>query len=73
MAKATRMQTKSYFRIGISIATAVTAKLRSTVFLRPIRFISIPVGIERIRNQRKQDREIRLATLSSIPAKSALT
>ena len=48
-------------------------KLRITVFFLPILFMSIPVGIERIRNQRKQDREMSPATLSSIPVKSAFT
>ena len=54
------------------MANAVMAKLTTTVFLRPILFISIPVGMDRMRNQRKQDKEISPDTLSSMPAKSAL-
>lgn len=55
------------------MANAVMAKLTTTVFLRPILFISIPVGMDRMRNQRKQDKEISPDTLSSMPAKSAFT
>ena len=73
MAKAIRTDTKSYLRTGMSMAKAVMAKLTTTVFLRPILFISIPVGIERIKNHKKHDNEISPATVSSIPAKSALT
>ena len=73
MANATSTKAKSYFRTGISMANAVMAKLTTTVFLRPILFISIPVGMDRMRNQRKQDKEISPDTLSSMPAKSAFT
>lgn len=39
--------------IGKRRDNKVTTRLISTVFLRPILFISIPVGTEKIRNQKK--------------------
>ena len=41
--------------------TAVTASDMSTVFFRPIRFISIPVGTEKIRNQKNTSEGKRFA------------
>lgn len=39
-------------KIGMSSDTAVTTSDSSTVFLRPILFISIPVGTLKMRNQK---------------------
>ena len=49
---------------GKSNETIVITKLSSTVFLRPIRFISIPVGMENIRNQKNTSDGIRLDVVS---------
>ena len=40
-------------KIGKSNEKTVMMRLNSTVFLRPILFISIPVGTENIKNQKK--------------------
>jgi len=40
-------------KIGKRRENKVTTRLISTVFLRPILFINIPVGTEKIRNQKK--------------------
>ena len=57
---------------GKNNETMVTMRDNNTVFLRPILFISIPVGTEKMRNQKKtRDGKI-LATESESP-KSALT
>ena len=53
--------------IGSTSETAVTARLRSTVFLRPMRFMSIPVGTEKIRNQKNTSEGKRLACESVSP------
>ena len=50
----------------------VTTSDSSTVFLRPMRFISIPVGTEKMRNQKKTIDGKTLATESLSP-RSAFT
>ena len=47
--------------------TAVTTRLMSTVFFRPILFISMPVGTEKIRNQKKTSEGKRFACASVSP------
>ena len=47
-------------------------RLRSTVFLRPMRFISIPVGTEKMRNQ-KNTRDGNMLACESVRFKSAFT
>ena len=49
---------------GINSDTTVTTSDSSTVFLRPILFISIPVGTLKIRNQKNTSEGKMLATLS---------
>ena len=50
----------------------VTTSDSNTVFLRPMRFISMPVGTEKIRNQKKTSDGRMFATLS-VRSRSALT
>ena len=57
---------------GTASDTTVTTSDSSTVRLRPMRFISIPVGTEKIRNQKNTIDGSTLATASSRP-RSALT
>ncbi len=57
---------------GSSSDTTVIASESSTVFLRPIRFISMPVGTEKMRNQ-KNTSEGRMLAVASLKAKSAFT
>ena len=57
---------------GRSSETMVTTSDSSTVFLRPMRFISIPVGTEKMRNQKKTIDGKTLATESLSP-RSAFT
>ena len=52
--------------------TTVTTRESNTVFLRPILFISIPVGTENIRNQKNTSDGNTLAT-ESLSCKSSLT
>ena len=52
---------------GRTSDTAVTASDSSTVFLRPMRFISMPVGTEKIRNQKNTSEGNTLATESLSP------
>ena len=72
-ANAINMAVKSYATSGRHIANTWNAKLSSTVFLRPMRFINIPVGIESTRNHKKQDREMRLTIVSVRWLKSFFT
>ena len=52
---------------GINSEIAVTIRLMVTVRLRPMRFISIPVGTEKIRNQKNTKEGNRLACESVRP------
>ena len=45
---------------------------RSTVFLRPILFISMPVGTEKIRNQKNTSEGKKLAAESDRPKSSCM-
>ena len=55
-------------KIGIISERKVTIKLNSTVFFRPIRFINIPVGTEKIKNQKNtSDEDIRLRIIKLNP------
>ena len=58
--------------MGSNNDTMVTTSERSTVRLRPILFISTPVGTEKMRNQKKTSEGRMLATESLRP-RSALT
>ena len=55
---------------GMKSDTAVTTSDSSTVFLRPMRFISIPVGTLKIRNQKNTSEGKMLATESVSPRSS---
>ena len=57
---------------GMSRDTTVTMRERSTVFFLPIRFISMPVGTLKMRNQKKTSDGRMLATVS-LSARSFLT
>ena len=57
---------------GISSDSTVTPRETSTVFLRPILFISIPVGTLKIRNQ-KNTSEGKILAVESFSAKSSFT
>ena len=58
--------------MGSNSETTVTTSDSSTVFLRPMRFISMPVGTEKIRNQKKTSDGNRLA-VASLRLRSSLT
>ena len=45
----------------------VTTRLTNTVFFRPILFINMPVGTEKIKNQKKTNEGKRLASASVRP------
>ena len=49
---------------GRNTASVVTMMERSTVFLRPILFISMPVGTEKMRNQKNTSEGKKLAAES---------
>ena len=57
---------------GSKSDTTVTTNDSSTVFLRPILFISMPVGTEKIRNQKNTNDGSTLA-VESLSCKSSLT
>ena len=57
---------------GRSSDTTVTASERSTVFFRPILFISMPVGTEKMRNQ-KNTRDGNTLAVESLSCKSSFT
>ena len=59
-------------RIGNSSDTAVTMSDNSTVRLRPILFINMPVGTENIRNQKNTSEGNRLA-VASLRSRSSFT
>ena len=70
--KLTNITPKLSAKIGNSREKRVTISDSSTVFLRPIRFISTPVGTEKMRNQKKTREGKRLAVVS-FRFKSAFT
>jgi len=77
-AKASNDITKVYSINGINIATIVITLLKITVFLRPILFIIIPVGTEKIRNIENNATGIMLERVSlnsglNPPNRSSLT
>ena len=57
---------------GITSETTVTTSESSTVFLRPMRFISMPVGTEKMRNQ-KNTIEGKMFATESLRPRSAFT
>ena len=57
---------------GSKSDTTVTASDTSTVFLRPILFINMPVGTEKMRNQ-KNTSEGSILAVESLSARSAFT
>ena len=63
---------KSSVRTGITIAASVITRLRSTVFLRPILFISKLVGMLKMRNHRNTS-EGSVFAIESERLKSAFT
>ena len=63
---------KSRVNTGTNIAASVITRLRSTVFLRPILFISRLVGMLKMRNQ-KNTREGRVLAIESERLRSAFT
>ena len=68
--KATSMMPKELPNSGMMSDTTVTTSDNSTVFLRPILFISIPVGTLKIRNQKNTKEGNTLATESESPKSS---
>ena len=68
--KATSMIPKELPNSGMMSDTTVTTSDSSTVFLRPILFISIPVGTLKIRNQKNTKEGNTLATESESPKSS---
>ena len=62
--KETSMMPKFSPRTGNTSDTRVTMSERSTVFLRPILFIRMPVGTEKMRNQKNTSEGNTLATES---------
>ena len=59
-------------KTGSSSDTAVTTRLSTTVRLRPMWFISMPVGTEKMRNQ-KNTSEGKILAWASVSARSRLT
>ena len=57
---------------GRNTASVVTMMERSTVFLRPILFISMPVGTEKMRNQKNTSEGKKLAAESLRPKSSCM-
>ena len=57
---------------GSNTASVVTATERRTVRLRPILFISIPVGTEKIRNQKNTSEGKKLASVLVKPKSSCI-
>ena len=62
--KLTNITPKLSPKMGNSRETRVTTSDNNTVFLRPMRFISTPVGTEKMRNQKKTSEGKRLAVVS---------
>ena len=70
--KAISMSAKDSPSMGSNSATTVTTSDSNTVFFLPILFISMPVGTEKMRNQKKTSDGSTLAT-ESLSARSSLT
>ena len=68
----TSMMAKLLPKRGISSDSTVTPSESNTVFLRPILFISIPVGTLKIRNQ-KNTSEGKMLAVESFSARSSFT
>ena len=68
--KATSIKPKLSPNRGMNSDTTVTMSDSNTVFLRPILFISIPVGTEKMRNQKNTSDGKILAVLSFSPKSS---
>ena len=68
--KAISITVKELPKRGINKDTTVTMSESNTVFLRPILFISIPVGTEKMRNQKNTSEGKILATESDSPRSS---
>ena len=68
--KATSMMPKELPNSGMMSDTTVTISDSSTVFLRPILFISMPVGTLKMRNQKNTSEGNMFATLSVSPRSS---
>ena len=69
---ATSMKPKLWPMSGMMSDTTVMMRERSTVFFRPILFMSMPVGTEKMRNQKKTSDGKMLAT-ESLRLRSSLT
>ena len=65
--KLTSIRAKLSPKTGSSSETTVTAKESNTVFFLPILFISIPVGTEKMRNQKKTSEGNTFAVASFSP------
>ena len=70
--KATSIISNVSPKIGSSSDTTVTTSDSRTVFLRPILFISIPVGTEKIRNQ-KNTNDGKMLAVASLRPRSSFT
>ena len=70
--KAMSMMVNELPNSGMNSDTTVTTSDSNTVFLRPILFISIPVGTLKIRNQKNTSEGKMLAT-ESVRPKSSFT
>ena len=70
--KATSISPKLLPKSGSRSDTTVTTSESKTVFLRPILFISIPVGTEKMRNQKKTS-EGKMFAVASFRARSSFT
>ena len=68
--KATNMTANELPSRGMNSDTTVTISDSSTVFLRPILFINMPVGTEKMRNQKNTSEGNTLATESVSPRSS---
>ena len=68
--KATSITPKLSPNSGMNSDTTVTMSDSSTVFFRPILFISMPVGTEKIRNQKNTSDGKMFAVLSFSPKSS---
>ena len=70
--KATSMKPNELPNRGMSSDTTVTTNESSTVFFRPILFISMPVGTLKMRNQ-KNTSEGKILATESVRARSFFT
>ena len=70
--KETSMSPYDSPKMGSNSDTNVTSRLSSTVFLRPILSINMPVGTEKMRNQKKTSDGKTLA-VESVRCRSSFT